>query len=636
MPGGRTVSRKISEKTWLTGILILGVMHGLLYIFLVPPWQHYDEPGHFEYAWLLANRPGLPAPGDYDQPIRREIAASMIELGFFDNLDFRPNLIAQTEPVWIGISQTSDSPLYYWLVALPLRLLSSTDVVIQLQLGRIISLLLFLTSLITAYGILTELTLPGNPLRLLVPLTLALLPGFVDIMTAINNDVGAVAAFSLFLWLSLRMIQRGFHWLRLIGLSCAASLCLLTKGTVAIALPLLAVPLLLSLLRRPLWRWLSWVVILTGGIALLWYGLVWDSPQGWFSESQQADAMRVAAHTPLGEYAFQIRSTSGQPPPKLVHALPYPSVVSLQSNTITLGVWMWADQAGNFLFPNLIVDGQPQAAETVALTTSPAFFARAYPIPADAARVQIMLTAHKRTDIAAFSVYFDGIVLAEGDFSAQNPPQFDTPLASRGSWGGQPFLNNVSSASAEQSGPRIHPRIEKTLDRILPFQPSVVLQSLLNLPVTGWYFRVTSENLLQTFWGKFSWGNIPLPEITYTLLKTASLAGVILALSALGLYRRSLPWNSLVFLALAGILVWSAALLRGADVITQTIFFPGARYAYPVIVPTVILLIAGWMLLPAWLARKIPPIGALFIALYMLLILWLDILSLATIVNYYR
>jgi len=42
-----------------------------------------------------------------------------------------------------------------------------------------------------------------------VPLTLASLPGFADLLSSVNNDVGAVAFVSLVLWGSLRLIQRG-------------------------------------------------------------------------------------------------------------------------------------------------------------------------------------------------------------------------------------------------------------------------------------------------------------------------------------------------------------------------------------------------------------------------------------------
>jgi hypothetical protein len=36
-----------------------GLINGLLHTFMVPPWQHYDEPGNFEYAWTDRQSPRL-------------------------------------------------------------------------------------------------------------------------------------------------------------------------------------------------------------------------------------------------------------------------------------------------------------------------------------------------------------------------------------------------------------------------------------------------------------------------------------------------------------------------------------------------------------------------------------------------
>jgi hypothetical protein len=59
------------NKLFLLLILIFGALfHGLIYGFLVPPWQDYDEPNHFEYVWLIANRIRMPRKGDYDQVMR--------------------------------------------------------------------------------------------------------------------------------------------------------------------------------------------------------------------------------------------------------------------------------------------------------------------------------------------------------------------------------------------------------------------------------------------------------------------------------------------------------------------------------------------------------------------------------------
>ena len=50
--------RRVALRAYaLFGWLIpLALCHGLLYMLILPPWQHYDEPPHFEYAWLIADR----------------------------------------------------------------------------------------------------------------------------------------------------------------------------------------------------------------------------------------------------------------------------------------------------------------------------------------------------------------------------------------------------------------------------------------------------------------------------------------------------------------------------------------------------------------------------------------------------
>ena len=161
----------IKEHRGLFLVLLVGIIHGILYLRLIPPWQHYDEPGHVEYAWLIADRLRIPELGDFDQSMRRETAASMIEYDFFKNLDFRPNLLSLNDPIWIGHSQVFGLPLYYIYVALPLRLLRYSDITFQLYMGRVMSLLLYLVTIFAAYGIMREITPKDHPLRWMVPLT---------------------------------------------------------------------------------------------------------------------------------------------------------------------------------------------------------------------------------------------------------------------------------------------------------------------------------------------------------------------------------------------------------------------------------------------------------------------------------
>ncbi|MCI0520644.1 MAG: hypothetical protein L0Z70_10380, partial [Chloroflexi bacterium] len=129
------------DRWFLAAILLAALAHGLIYLSLVPPWQHYDEPNHFEYAWLIAHRNQIPEAGDYDQEMRRETARSMIVHGFFRDMDFLPDLAATDEPIYIGTySQVSTPPFYYLLVSVPLRMAAGMDITSQLYVGRGVSL----------------------------------------------------------------------------------------------------------------------------------------------------------------------------------------------------------------------------------------------------------------------------------------------------------------------------------------------------------------------------------------------------------------------------------------------------------------------------------------------------------------
>ncbi|MEI7770040.1 MAG: hypothetical protein WCI67_08635, partial [Chloroflexales bacterium] len=77
--------RRVALRAYaLFGWLIpLALCHGLLYMLIVPPWQHYDEPPHFEYAWLIADRGRTPTLDEIDPQLRRAVAESMDRARFY-------------------------------------------------------------------------------------------------------------------------------------------------------------------------------------------------------------------------------------------------------------------------------------------------------------------------------------------------------------------------------------------------------------------------------------------------------------------------------------------------------------------------------------------------------------------------
>lgn len=82
-------------------------------------------------------------------------------------------------------------------------------------------------------------------------------------------------------------------------------------------------------------------------------------------------------------------------------------------------------------------------------------------------------------------------------------------------------------------------------------------------------------------------------------------------------------------------MVWGLACIRGLHSLVYQIYIPVARYAYPVIVPTLLVLVIGWwslaravigtVRLPAWMA------GASVVGSMLLF----DVYSLISLVTFY-
>jgi len=64
-----------------------------------------------------------------------------------------------------------------------------------------------LLTIYSAYKLTQELTPIDPPTAMDVPLFIAMLPGFVEFMTSINDFVAAIGLFSLWLLVSVRLIK---------------------------------------------------------------------------------------------------------------------------------------------------------------------------------------------------------------------------------------------------------------------------------------------------------------------------------------------------------------------------------------------------------------------------------------------
>jgi hypothetical protein len=634
----------------LLAVLLLGLLHGVLYVILIPPWQHYDEPSHFEYVWLAAHRSGLPQPGDYDPDMSRQVVESMLAHDYFKGLAHRPDLSNPEQEIRIpGYSQLSEPPLYYLLAALPLRFMPAASIDAQLYAARGVSLLLYLLAILAGWGAVRQITQAHSALRWMVPLTIALLPGFTDLMTAVNNDAAAVALFSLFLWGSLRLMRNNFSVLNVVWVLVTAGLAYYTKSTVLLAIPLALVVFLFAVLRGG-WRRLAWVALIAGVLAGVYWTFTWSGAAFWYPVPAGIEPARTPDElAPVGEYVLALESVqlqTGAPGARLQQLIDPKVARQLSGQPLTIGAWMWANRPAQVNLPEFHVYGSQEQVYTqqVSIGTDPEFYTFTFTPTGETARAWVSLAPPATApDEAPLRVYYDGLLLTEGDLALQPAEaQFTADTGESGYLGAHPFSNLLRNASAERAWMHMQPWVDTYGALVFPDygsnSPGVALYTLADWRGAGWYYRVSLGNLLRTFWGKFAWGHVPLlGHKPYRAL------GFITALGLLGagvlLWRKAgeLPFEELFVLLLAMLGVTALAFVRGSNYVLQPrpVFFPGARYIYPAIIPMVLLLSAGWLEVFSALERTLKFPEWLKSVIYPLLLVGLDVYAVLSILAFY-
>ncbi len=109
--------------------------------------------------------------------------------------------------------------------------------------------------------------------------------------------------------------------------------------------------------------------------------------------------------------------------------------------------------------------------------------------------------------------------------------------------------------------------------------------------------------LFHTFWARFGWAQVTLVGYRpYSILGLFTLLGFAGAVVAFWRSRKQIRWELLIFLGLAFVSLWGAALLRGVtSYINGGYFIPVARYAFPVIIPSMLILNIGWLEIMRWI-----------------------------------
>lgn len=213
---------------------LLFLARGAYYCATLPLWEGWDEYAHFARLQHATNTFALP---DFDTPISREIDESMRLTPLADELRWigppylthpqfhtlptaeqqaRLRQLAALPPEWarersahpFTFYEAQQPPLYYWLLAAPLRLMSAWHLESRVLAMRLLSLAIASFAIpLTFFAARTRLT---EWQALCAAALLAAAPGFALDCARIANDSLAIALASLLFWLVLTKAS----WLR--------------------------------------------------------------------------------------------------------------------------------------------------------------------------------------------------------------------------------------------------------------------------------------------------------------------------------------------------------------------------------------------------------------------------------------
>jgi hypothetical protein len=433
-------------------------------------------------------------------------------------------------------------------------------------------------------------------------------------MVSVNNDVAAVLASSLFLWASLRLIQRGYSIGRVLFLAASLAACYLSKSTAYFAFALVPLVLILAILRGRFAAWL-WGAVAVALIAAAALTLRWGGPLAWYQGPAGKFIPRVQViNAPVGSHAFQFDDSGTGKAGSLLQIIPPQVVKSLRGKTLTLGAWIWSNQPTTATTPfvRFLTDsGQVVFSphRTPKVTQTQQFRAVTFAVPENATRAVVYIR-HGRHGLAHNQVFYDGLVLAVGEFGTAQP-NFSGASGTGGTWNGREFTNLLRNPSAEQGS--IQLRGGSVMSRVASFlmrthiNPYFALATLQDWKGSSWYYTSVASVLFRSFWASMAGDKAFLRSTAVSsfllVLTIAGMAGV-----PVWLWKRRMRvrWDLIGFLGIALLLPWLLAASRGtASFLEKIILYPWARYAYPAILPTALLLCTGWL---AWLELLAAPL----------------------------
>lgn len=213
---------------------------GLAYALITPLWQAPDEPAHYNHVRYLVDHGGLPVlqEGDYPAAYLEELKAAhwLVEGADVSGIRYEGH----------------QPPLYYMLAAPVLGLVRGDSLTVQVWALRLFTVMIGGAAVLLTYFLGRRLW-PAHPGRApALAAFSAFLPMHSSVSASVNNDVLAETLIiaTVLLIMRLTLGERTNETKPWPALGLSVGLCLLTKTTAYIVVPLVLVGLLAMRLER--------------------------------------------------------------------------------------------------------------------------------------------------------------------------------------------------------------------------------------------------------------------------------------------------------------------------------------------------------------------------------------------------
>ncbi len=218
-PKAAAASRAVSlQRRLLWLIIALAITRGACYALITPPWQAPDETGHFEYIWTMAQLGRLPTPQDASPEFERELVRSLYQ---YRHEEYNPRQpLPEVVPEQIGVlpGHVARARTMLWgrfsasylLPTLCVAFFRDTDIITQLYVARLSSIILNVVILLVAFYTFREIHPKKWQYNILAVALIALMPYHTFINSTVGDGTLAELVACLVIYCWVRLFTRGF------------------------------------------------------------------------------------------------------------------------------------------------------------------------------------------------------------------------------------------------------------------------------------------------------------------------------------------------------------------------------------------------------------------------------------------